>query len=49
MADLPGFVSQITRYPDDQATIIVLTNVSDEDPYLITNALADMVLAENGG
>ena len=47
--DLPGFISQITRYPDDQVTIIVLTNVHNEDPYQITNALAEMVLAENGG
>jgi CubicO group peptidase (beta-lactamase class C family) len=44
-----GFVSQITRYPDDQVTIIVLTNVHNEDPYQITNALADMVFADNGG
>lgn len=44
-----GFVSQITRYPDDQVTILVLTNVDTENPYEITNALADMVLAENGG
>jgi CubicO group peptidase (beta-lactamase class C family) len=47
--DLPGFHSQITRYPDDQVTIIVLTNVDTEKPDEITNALADMVLAENGG
>jgi CubicO group peptidase (beta-lactamase class C family) len=47
--DLPGFISQITRYPDDQVTIIVLTNVHSEDPYQITNTLADMVLVENGG
>ena len=45
----PGFVSQINRYPDDQVTIIVLTNVDIEDPYQITNALADMVFADNGG
>jgi len=44
-----GFVSQITRYPDDQVTIIVLTNVDTENPYQITNALADIVFAENGG
>jgi CubicO group peptidase (beta-lactamase class C family) len=47
--NMPGFISQITRYPDDQVTIIVLTNVRNEDPYQITNALADMVFAENGG
>ena len=47
--DLPGFHSQITRYPDDQVTIIVLTNVDNEQPDQISNALADMVLAENGG
>jgi CubicO group peptidase (beta-lactamase class C family) len=44
-----GFVSQINRYPDDQVTIIVLTNVDTEKPDEITNTLADMVLAENGG
>jgi CubicO group peptidase (beta-lactamase class C family) len=47
--DFTGFISQITRYPDDQVTIIVLTNVHNEDPYEITNALADMVFADNGG
>jgi CubicO group peptidase (beta-lactamase class C family) len=44
-----GFVSQINRYPDDQVTIIVLTNVDTENPYEITNALADMVFADNSG
>jgi CubicO group peptidase (beta-lactamase class C family) len=44
-----GFVSQINRYPDDQVTIIVLTNMDTEKPNEITNALADMVLVENGG
>jgi CubicO group peptidase (beta-lactamase class C family) len=47
--DFPGFHSQITRYPDDQVTIIVLTNMDTEKPDEITNALADMVFAENGG
>lgn len=47
--DFAGFISQITRYPDDQVAIIVLTNVHNEDPYEITNALADMVFADNGG
>jgi CubicO group peptidase (beta-lactamase class C family) len=44
-----GFASQINRYPDDQVTIIVLSNVDNENPYQITNALADMVFADNGG
>jgi hypothetical protein len=30
-------------------TIIVLTNMDNENPYQITNALADMVFAGNGG
>lgn len=47
--DFPGFHSQITRYPDDQVTIIVLTNVDNENPYQITNALADMLFADNSG
>jgi CubicO group peptidase (beta-lactamase class C family) len=44
-----GFVSQINRYPDDQVTIIVLANVDNEIPYEITNALAEIVFADNGG
>jgi hypothetical protein len=28
---------------------MVLSNVDNEQPYQITNALADMVFAENGG
>jgi CubicO group peptidase (beta-lactamase class C family) len=44
-----GFVSQINRYPDDQLTIIVLTNVDTENTYEIINTLADMVFAENDG
>jgi CubicO group peptidase (beta-lactamase class C family) len=44
-----GFVSRINRYPDDQVTIIVLSNVDTEKTYEIINTLADMVFAENGG
>jgi CubicO group peptidase (beta-lactamase class C family) len=46
---LSGFVSQITRFPDDQITIILLSNMDKEDTYQITNSLARRVLAENGG
>jgi hypothetical protein len=35
---IPGFITQITRYLDDQVTIIVLANMDTEHPDQITNA-----------
>jgi CubicO group peptidase (beta-lactamase class C family) len=41
-----GFVADLARYPDDQVTIIVLSNTDWEKPDQIARSLADIVLAE---
>jgi hypothetical protein len=40
-----GFVSDLARYPDDQVTIIVLSNTDWEKPDEISRNLAAIVLA----
>jgi len=41
---VPGFRAQLLRYPDDQATIIVLSNLDSLDLNVINKALADITL-----
>ncbi|MGC1376044.1 MAG: serine hydrolase domain-containing protein [Anaerolineales bacterium] len=41
---VPGFRAQLLRYPDDQATIIVLSNLDSLDLGVINKALADITL-----
>ena len=41
-----GFVADLARYPDDQVTIIVLSNTDWEQPDKISRGLADIVLKE---
>jgi len=41
-----GFVTYLGRYPDDQVTIIVLSNMDFESPFSISRGLADIVLEE---
>ena len=41
-----GFVSRNTRYTDDQATIIVLSNYDVIDPEMITEDLEEIVFDE---
>jgi len=44
--DVSGFVADLARYPDDQVTIIVLSNTDWEKPDQISKGLADIVLEE---
>ncbi len=41
-----GFATNLARFPDDQVTIIVLSNMDFEQPGLISSGLADIVLEE---
>ena len=41
-----GFVADLARYPDDQVTIIVLSNTDWEKPDEISRGLAGIVLEE---
>jgi hypothetical protein len=38
-----GFTSLIVRYPDDGLTTVVLTNLSDVDPFIIAKVVAGVV------
>jgi CubicO group peptidase (beta-lactamase class C family) len=42
-----GFATQIARYPDDQVTIIVLSNTDFQDPVAISVKLAGIVFGGN--
>ena len=41
---IDGFATSIARYPDDQVTVIVLSNMSGADPSSISNYIATLVL-----
>jgi CubicO group peptidase (beta-lactamase class C family) len=41
---VPGFRAQLLRYPDDQATVIVLSNLDSLDLSVINKTLADITL-----
>jgi CubicO group peptidase (beta-lactamase class C family) len=41
-----GFSSHMARYPDDQVTIIVLSNTDFYDPMAISEGLASIVFGE---
>ena len=41
-----GFRTHITRYPNDNLTVIVLTNFAESHPELIAHGIADMYVAE---
>ena len=43
---VPGFASEIDRYPDDKVTIILLSNEQDTSLLAITSAIAKKVLGE---
>jgi CubicO group peptidase (beta-lactamase class C family) len=43
-----GFESQISRYVDDQLTVVVLTNLSSAKPDVIAHGVADLCLAGKG-
>jgi CubicO group peptidase (beta-lactamase class C family) len=43
VGDVNGFLSCIARFPDDDATIIVLSNNENEDSYLVAQDLAAML------
>ena len=43
---IEGFRSQIDRYPDQHATIIVLSNWEDFNPQDITSQMARMILED---
>jgi CubicO group peptidase (beta-lactamase class C family) len=45
---VPGFVAQLARYPDDQLTIIVLSNFDRVQPILLSRELAAIVFNETG-
>jgi CubicO group peptidase (beta-lactamase class C family) len=45
VGDVNGFLSCIARFPDDDATIIVLSNNESEDSYLIARDLAAILFA----
>jgi CubicO group peptidase (beta-lactamase class C family) len=40
-----GFETQISRYVDDKLTVVVLTNIGDADPEVITHHVAEMYLS----
>jgi hypothetical protein len=41
-----GFSSHMARYPEDQVTIIVLSNTNFCDPMAISEGLASIVFGE---
>ncbi len=41
---VPGFIAQLLRYPDDQVTVIVLSNLDSLDLGLINKTLPEIVL-----
>jgi CubicO group peptidase (beta-lactamase class C family) len=43
---VPGFVANLARYPDDQVTIIVLSNFDVYNPAQISDGLAEIVFKE---
>ena len=40
-----GFKTQISRYLDDQLTVVVLTNLAEADPGVFANQVAEMYLS----
>jgi len=44
---IPGFKSEIDRYPDDKVVIIVLSNREDTNVGLIASDIAQMIFGEN--
>ena len=43
---VPGFATELDRYPDDKVTIILLSNKQDTNLLAVTSALAKKVLGE---
>ena len=41
-----GFETQISRYVDDQLTVVVLTNLDEAKPEEIAHGVAEMYLAD---
>jgi hypothetical protein len=44
-----GFETQISRYVDDQLTVVVLTNLTDAQPDRIAHGVADIYLHSAAG